>query len=139
MTEKSNNNMILRQIKSYYQFKTDTDFAAFLGIPIQTLSSWYRRDMFDMVLIYKKCPAIHPDFLFTGKQPMLRQNLSGANPEITTLQNKLIAEFEKNRELEQQIAILRLGNEPIKEQTVQFFKKYLEELNEFIQQKKDNG
>lgn len=59
--------LILNGIKSHYEFKKDKQFANFLGISPQTLSSWYSRNTFDFELVYKKCEGISAEYLFTGK------------------------------------------------------------------------
>lgn len=128
-TEKVNKVLILREIKSHYQFKRDVDFATFLGISAQTLNSWFKRDTFDLELLYHKCTAISPDFLFTGQQPLLRQAKAGANPEVLDLQTKLIAEMEKSRLLEQKLMTLALKTPHTEENALLYFKQYLEELN----------
>lgn len=58
--------LILNKIKDEYQFKSDSDFAKFLGIKPQTLSSWHTRNSFDIDLIYAKCVNINTDFLLSG-------------------------------------------------------------------------
>lgn len=128
-SEKINKVMILRQIKSYYQFKRDVDFATFLGISAQTLNSWFKRETFDIELLHKKCTAINPDFLFTGQQPLLRQAKTGNDPEVAMLQSKLIAEMEKSRMLEQKLLSLALKTPDTEENALLYFKQYLEDLN----------
>ncbi len=129
VSEKINKVVILRQIKSYYQFKRDVDFATFLGISAQTLNSWFKRETFDIELLYRKCTAINPDFLFTGQQPLLRQAKAGTNPEVAALQSKLIAEMEKSRQLEQKLMTLALNLPQTDENALQYFKQYLADLN----------
>lgn len=64
--------LIINEIKKYYKYDTDKDFADFLGIKPQTLSSWYSRNSFDIQLVYSKCIDISSDWLLTGKGSMLR-------------------------------------------------------------------
>lgn len=52
--------------------KKDAEFARFLGIKPQTLSSWYSRNTFDIELLYAKCEFISADWLLTGKGEMLK-------------------------------------------------------------------
>lgn len=62
--------------------KTDADFARFLGIKPQTLSSWYSRNTFDIELLYTKCGDINANWLLTGKGNMLKnQDISINNKE----------------------------------------------------------
>lgn len=67
--------LILKKIKGVLGYKKDGEFADFLGISKQTLSSWYQRNTFDIELLYAKCVLINPDFLFTGCGPLLKQNV----------------------------------------------------------------
>ena len=66
MSNKNNKSLILNNIKEYYKFKSNTDFASFLGIAPQTLSSWYSRNTFDYDLLYSKCVGINGDYLLSG-------------------------------------------------------------------------
>ena len=66
--------LILSEIKSHYNIRSDADFARFLGLKPQTLSSWYSRNVFDIELLYAKCGEIDANWLLTGKGEMLRNN-----------------------------------------------------------------
>ncbi|SJN51569.1 hypothetical protein FM120_31330 [Sphingobacterium faecium PCAi_F2.5] len=65
--------LILNDIKNHYGFKTKEDFANFLGIAPTTLSSWARRNSFDIDLVYAKCTEIDANWLITGKGEMLKK------------------------------------------------------------------
>lgn len=71
MSTKVRKSLILNEIKSYYNFKTDAQFARFLDIKPQTLSSWYTRDTFDIEILYSKCVEINPGWLISGEGPKL--------------------------------------------------------------------
>ncbi len=62
--------LILNKIKLHYGFKSDAEFARFLTIKPQTLSSWYSRNTFDVDLVYAKCGDINPEFILVGKEPI---------------------------------------------------------------------
>lgn len=66
--------LILNNLKKYYNFKKEQDFAEFLGIKPQLLSSWHQRNSFDIELIYTKCKEINPHYLLTGTGSMLCTN-----------------------------------------------------------------
>lgn len=66
--------IILDAIKSHYGFKSNTEYAAFLGIAPQTLSSWYSRNSIDYDLIYSKCVDIDANWLLTGEGEMLKSS-----------------------------------------------------------------
>lgn len=72
MSIKNNKSLILKEIKRHYSIKSDADFARFLDIKPQTLSSWYSRNTFDIDLIYSKCEEIDGNWLLTGEGPMFR-------------------------------------------------------------------
>ncbi len=66
--------LILNTIKEYKNFKSDAEFARFLGIPPQNLSKWKARNTYDVELIYTKCPEINPEWLLTGQGETLKSN-----------------------------------------------------------------
>jgi hypothetical protein len=66
--------IILDAIKNHYGFKSNTEYAIFLGIAPQTLSSWYSRNSFDYELIYARCVDIDANWLLTGSGPMLKSD-----------------------------------------------------------------
>jgi phage repressor protein C with HTH and peptisase S24 domain len=74
MSIKKNNSLILNEIKTHYSFKSNAEFAAFLGIAPQTLSSWYSRNSIDYELLYAKCVDVDANWLLTGEGDMLRKN-----------------------------------------------------------------
>ncbi len=65
--------LILNKIKDKENFKTNKDFADFLGIKPTTLSMWYKRNSIDIELIFKKCEYLNPEWLLTGNGEMLKQ------------------------------------------------------------------
>ena len=84
--------LILNKIKDSYQFEKDTDFAHFLGIKPQTLSSWYARNSFDIELLYSKCVNINPDFLFTGNGPIFKTLITQEPTEVYKLRTDKIVD-----------------------------------------------
>lgn len=65
--------LILNEIKKHLNFKSDSDFANYLGIKPQVLSNWRSRNTFDTDLIYTKClEFINAEWLLTGKGSMLK-------------------------------------------------------------------
>lgn len=66
MSDSLDKKLILNKIKDSYQFKSDTEFASFLGIRPQTLSNWMTRNTFDIDIVYTKCVGINADFLLSG-------------------------------------------------------------------------
>jgi hypothetical protein len=99
--------LILNRIKDHYNFKSDAEFARFLNITPQTLANWHRRNTFDYDIVYTKCEDIDPDWLFSGKEPMLREEkfhndgLSASfTQEVNESREKII---EMNRSMQKEI------------------------------------
>ncbi len=74
MSTKKIKSLILNDIKSYFKFKSDAEFARFLEIKPQTLSTWHSRNTFDTELIYAKCEVIDANWLLTHDGPMIKKN-----------------------------------------------------------------
>lgn len=68
-----NINAILQSIKDYKGFRTNTEFAEFLGVTKSAISNWIARDYIDENLILSKIPEITLRFLRTGEYPMTEQ------------------------------------------------------------------
>lgn len=73
MSTKNNKSLIINKIISFYNFKSDKEFADFLEIKPQTLSSWRTRNTIDYDLIFAKCVEINMNWVFTGEGSMLKQ------------------------------------------------------------------
>lgn len=84
--------LIINDIKNHLNFKTDKEFAEFLGIKQNTLSTWRSRNMIDYDLIISKCDFIDANWLLTGKGDMLLQN-----NDIHCLQSARKEEIEETR------------------------------------------
>lgn len=63
---KKDKSLILNSIKSHYNFKSDAEFARFLGIAPNTLSNWYSRNTLDFELIHTKCVDIDGNWLLSN-------------------------------------------------------------------------
>ena len=63
---------ILNRIKEHYKFKTDSEFARFLGVNSQNIRNWYARNNYNANLLIEKCKEISPEFIITGKGEMLK-------------------------------------------------------------------
>lgn len=64
--------LILNKIKEYLNIRFDKDFADFLAIKTTTLSMWYKRNTYDVELLFKKCEFLNSEWLLTGEGPMLK-------------------------------------------------------------------
>lgn len=67
MSTEINKSLILNELKAFLGIDSDTDFAEFLGISRQTLSSWHARNTFNIELLYAKCVNVDGNYLLTGK------------------------------------------------------------------------
>jgi hypothetical protein len=74
MLRHRNINHILRSIKDYKGFRTNTELADFLGVGKSAISNWIARDYIDESLIVSKIPEIRLEYLRTGEFPMTEQN-----------------------------------------------------------------
>jgi len=83
--------LILSKIKLHYGFKTETEFAKFLGISSNTLFNWYSRNTIDYERVVTKCVDIDANWIFTGVGNMLKSSQS-----INNTQD--ISNFTKNNE-----------------------------------------
>lgn len=64
--------MILALI-DHYSNGNKTQFANLLGITPQGLSTWIKRETFDIELVFSKCEDISSEWLLTGEGDMLKQ------------------------------------------------------------------
>lgn len=71
--------LILNKIKQHYGHHKNVDFAVFLGISPQSLSNWYKRETFDIDVLFTKCVDINPEWLLTGNGPMLKADIPSAS------------------------------------------------------------
>jgi len=111
------NILILNEIKKHYNFKSDSDFAKFLGISTTRLGNWRSRNTFDYELVSTKCEDIDANWLFSGKGNMVK--------DLKSISNVL----EPNVEYEKNI--------DYKEKYFEVLEKYYQ-LNEEIRKLKDN-
>lgn len=96
MSNEIDKRQILKDLKGYYDFKTDTEFAEFLGISVQTLSSWYTRNTFNIDLIYAKCVNIDGNFLLTGSGNIEKRNVKDLLPNETVTKRVTFLDETKN-------------------------------------------
>ena len=65
--------MILALIE-HYSGGNKAQFANLLGITPQGLSTWIKRETFDIELIFSKCEGLSANWLLTGKGSMIKGN-----------------------------------------------------------------
>lgn len=66
---------ILQSLIEQYGNNSRTKFAKLLGVPVQTVHSWFKRDTLNLELVYSKCENLSGDWLLSGGVgPMMRQS-----------------------------------------------------------------
>ena len=122
MNTKINKSLILNEIKSYYNFVSDSEFAKFLGIKPQTLSSWHTRNTFDIELLYSKCENINAEYLLTGigdiEKPNVEKKLHSESVTKSVTNNVTNQKYKKgytNEEIEKGVPVFYKDTAPYKE------------------------
>ena len=59
-----------------------SEFARMIGVSPQAINTWISRDTFDIEIIYSKCVNISPEWLLTGKGPMLKSEREEPQVEV---------------------------------------------------------
>lgn len=96
MSKEVNKSFILNELKKHYGFNSDSEFASFLGIKPQTLSSWHSRNTFDIELLYAKCVNVDGNFLLTGRGEIEKQNVKFLLPNETGTKMVTFSDETKN-------------------------------------------
>lgn len=65
---------MLQALISYYDNGNKSQFAKRLGISAQGLSTWIKRNTFDLELVYSKCELLNSEWLLTGKGNMIKES-----------------------------------------------------------------
>ena len=76
--------MILAMIE-HYSNGNKAQFASRLGITPQGLSTWIKRESFDIELVFSKCEDISAQWLLTGEGEMLKPNDTASNEQADPL------------------------------------------------------
>lgn len=66
--------LILEELRKYKKFKTQTEFAEFMGLTPQGISKWYKRHTFNIDILAKSFPEVNTEWLLTGEGDMLKKN-----------------------------------------------------------------
>jgi hypothetical protein len=109
--------LILNNIKNYLNIRFDKDFADYLGIKTTTLAMWYKRNTYDVELLFNKCDFLSAEFLLTGAGLMLKNNSRDFNEPFvnyTREEKKLIPLYDGVATAgTQETAMLDHTNEPV--------------------------
>lgn len=101
--------LMLKQIKEHYGYRSDAQFAKFLGITPQSYSNWKSRNTFDAELIYTKCLELNPKWLLTGKGEMIKRKDREADPPELDDRDRYIVELQKEKidRLEEELILVK--------------------------------
>lgn len=69
---------VLDKIKSFYNFKSISEFARYLGVNSQNVRNWYARNNYNANLLIERCKEINPEFIITGKGEMLKSSTAAS-------------------------------------------------------------
>lgn len=64
---------ILDRIRSAYKLASDNELAEFLGVKQNTITTWRRRESFNLDIIIQKCVDLNLNWLFYGDKPIFRR------------------------------------------------------------------
>lgn len=79
-------------------FKTKRQFAKRLGVRENALGNWYGRNSFDIGAVAVAFPEVSPDWLLTGKGPMLRSEEADLRKEVEMLKERIALLEERMKE-----------------------------------------
>ena len=72
---------LLRLIE-HYSDGNKSEFARMIGVSPQAVNTWISRNTFDIDIVYAKCISISPEWLLTGKGPMLKPTIQGPQVKV---------------------------------------------------------
>lgn len=123
--------LILSKIKTHLGLKKESDFAKYLGIKQNTLSTWHSRNTFDIDLISQKCDFLNYNWLLTGTGEMLKKD-ADLIPEdhLKEIQSSSHTEDFKQKEIEMWKELYRLQGELMDE-----IKKERDRLQKLVDEK----
>lgn len=82
--------LILNEIKKYKNFRTDKEYADYLGISPQGLSKWYERNFYDIDKLSTVFPEISAEWLLRGEGNMLKTTSSPYPTDVTVKEQPAI-------------------------------------------------
>lgn len=62
----------LLKLIEHYSDGNKSEFARMIGVSPQAVNTWISRNTFDIDIVYAKCVNISPEWLLTGKGPILK-------------------------------------------------------------------
>lgn len=107
--------LILSKIKAHLGLKKESDFAKFLGIKQNTLSTWHSRNTFDIDLISQKCEFLNYNWLLTGTGEMLKKDDLIPEEHYNEIQSSDRSDDFKQKEIEMWKELYRMQAELMEE------------------------
>lgn len=95
---------ILKELIKHYADGNKSKFANMLGVSPQAISTWEKRNTFDIELIYSKCVNLNAAWLLTGAGEMCATDAPEQKSSGDPVVDKLLQVIEKKDELIRQQA-----------------------------------
>ena len=112
----------LHALIEHYSNGNKAQFANKIGITPQGLSTWIKRDSFDIELIYSKCEYLSSRWLLTGEGPMLEKDTSRTQ-EATQTKPKVTRSTPTSAATESVLlSLIREKDETIRQQAIEIGK-----------------
>ena len=96
----------LEAIMAHYADGKTSVMASKLGVADSTISTWLKRDTYDLELLFAKCENISAEWLVTGEGDMI---VSKSLADVTELRKQIAWLERENNMLYDQIALLKGG------------------------------
>lgn len=94
----------LEAIMAHYADGKTSVMASKLGVADSTISTWLKRDTYDLELLFAKCENISAEWLITGEGDMI---VSKSLADVTELRKQIAWLQRENNMLYDQIALLK--------------------------------
>lgn len=98
----------LEAIMAHYADGKTSVMASKLGVADSTISTWLKRDTYDLELLFAKCENISAEWLITGEGDMI---VSKSLADVTELRKQIAWLQRENNMLYDQIALLKGATE----------------------------
>ncbi len=83
MKKEFSKGVILDRVKDYYNLKTNSELADFMGVSKSTISNWYARNSIDYDILFTRCTDANLNWLITGEQNPVNESVK--NEDITEM------------------------------------------------------
>jgi hypothetical protein len=101
----------LDRVKQRHELSNDAGLAEFLGVPLNTLRTWIKRNAPDWVVLFEKCRDMNYDYLVRGTGEVLREDGGSlSTSHCDELEKKYLQSEARANALMDVIRELSLGN-----------------------------